>query len=229
MTINQPTPLNDILRDPGHPAHADAKALTEKVESGDISLCACLGPVYDEPYCPCEMRRRGLPRSAHHKRAVEAATVQLQSFLQTGTLQRRGIYIASRASLPARAAQWRLLRDIQGWHIVSSWIDEAGEGESAAFSDLWLRIVDEIRGAERLILYVEPDDFPLKGALVEVGIALAAGVKVFVVAPGVVIESRSRRPLGSWIDHPLVKLVPNMAVALQGAARREPESTDEGA
>lgn len=221
MTDNQPTPLKDILRDPSHPAHAAATALTEKVESGEVSLCACLGPVYNEPYCPCEMRRRGLPRSVQHKRATEAATVQLQSFLQTGALARRGVYIASRASIPARAAQWRLLRDILGWHIVSSWIDEAGEGETNDFSDLWLRIVDEIRGAERLIFYVEQDDFPLKGALVEVGIALAAGVPVYVVAPGVVIEGRSRRPIGSWIDHPLVKLVPNMEVALKGAARRE--------
>ncbi|KVP17017.1 hypothetical protein [Burkholderia ubonensis] len=135
-----------------------------------------------------------------------------------------GTYIASRASLPARAAQWRLLRDILGWHIVSSWIDEAGQGQTADFSELWVRIEAEIKGAERLILYVEPGDFPLKGALVEVGIALAAGVKVFVVAPGVTIEPRTRRPLGSWIDHPLVTLAPNMEVALKGAARRAPES-----
>ncbi|MBU9200054.1 hypothetical protein KTD31_01380 [Burkholderia multivorans] len=131
-----------------------------------------------------------------------------------------GIYIASRASIPARAAQWRYLRDVEGWHIISSWIDEAGEGETDNFSELWVRIENEIRSAERLILYAEPDDFPLKGAYIEVGMALAFGVKVFVVAPGVTIEPRSRRPVGSWMDHPLVTHVPDMMRALDGAARR---------
>jgi hypothetical protein len=131
-----------------------------------------------------------------------------------------GIYIASRASIPARAAQWRYLRDVEGWNIISSWIDEAGEGETDNFSELWVRIENEIRSAERLILYAEEADFPLKGAYIEVGFALAFGIKVFVVAPGVTIEPRSRRPIGSWMDHPLVAHVPDMATALDGAARR---------
>ena len=134
----------------------------------------------------------------------------------------RGTYIASRASIRARAARWRHLRDVEGWHIVSSWIDEDGAGETDDFGELWLRIGDEVRGAERLILYVEPDDFPLKGALVEVGLALGAGVKIFVVAPGVVIEPRSYRPIGSWINHPLVRVVSSVELALEGAARRAP-------
>ncbi|MBK3780429.1 hypothetical protein G3A43_09340 [Paraburkholderia aspalathi] len=134
--------------------------------------------------------------------------------------KRAGIYGASRASLPARAAMWRYLRDVEGWAIVSSWIDEAGEGETASFAELWTRIEREVRGAERLVLYVEGTDFPLKGGLVEVGIALSAGVKVFVVAPGVEIEARSCRPVGSWIHHPLVRVVPDMAAALAGASRR---------
>jgi len=25
--------------------------------------CACLGPGFNEPYCPCVMRQKGLPRS----------------------------------------------------------------------------------------------------------------------------------------------------------------------
>jgi hypothetical protein len=28
---------------------------------GEINFCACMGPMYDEPYCYCEMLRRGLP------------------------------------------------------------------------------------------------------------------------------------------------------------------------
>lgn len=158
--------------------------------------------------------------------AIRALEVMVEDRRVRAPEPRQGVYIASRASIPARAAQWRLLRDLLGWHIVSSWIDEAGEGDTANFTELWVRIETEIKQSERLILYVEADDFPLKGALVEVGIALAAGVPVYVVAPGVVIEGRSRRPIGSWIDHPLVKLVPNMEVALKGAARREPVTTE---
>ena len=143
-----------------------------------------------------------------HQRAAECQQLQ------------RGVYIASRASIPERAARWRHLRDVEGWHVIASWIDEAGEGQTEDFSELWVRIETEIKSAERLILYVENDDFPLKGALIEAGIALAAGVPIFVVAPGVTIEPRSRRPIGSWVDHPLVKIVPDMETALAGATRR---------
>jgi hypothetical protein len=98
---------------------------------------------------------------------------------------------------------WRRLR-AQGWPIVSSWIDEAGEGETADFEDLWRRVEREIGGAAGLILYAEPEDFPLKGALIEAGMAIGMGRPVYVVTPGVILDSRSRRPLGSWLNHPLV-------------------------
>ncbi len=29
--------------------------------SDPINFCACIGPVYGEPHCYCEMQRRGLP------------------------------------------------------------------------------------------------------------------------------------------------------------------------
>lgn len=135
--------------------------------------------------------------------------------------KRRGIYIASRASLPERAARWKHLRDVEGWLIVSTWIDEAGEGETNDFSELWSRIEAEVKSAERLIFYAEANDFPLKGGLVEAGIAISAGVPIFVVTPGVVIEPRSCRPVGSWMKHPLVRVVPSIELALEGAARRE--------
>ncbi|KVP96645.1 hypothetical protein WJ97_12235 [Burkholderia ubonensis] len=280
VSDNHSFPVNDILADPTHPAHAGVVFLAEKVSRGEVSPCACIGPVYGEPYCACEMRRRGLPPSAEHVKAIEESNTKLKALVASGALSSepgnttqpeidvadvvkshqirfvqlpkmdidavvlaamrhlraigskqlpRGIYVASRASIPERAARWKHLRDVEGWHIVSTWIDEAGDGETDDFSDLWLRIVDEIRGAERLILYVEADDFPLKGALIEVGIALAAGVKVFVVAPGVAIEARSRRPIGSWMDHPLVTLAPSMEAALEGAARRSRSDEEKAA
>lgn len=121
------------------------------------------------------------------------------------------IYVASRASVPARSAQWRALR-AQGVPILSSWIDEAGEGETACLTELWVRIQREIEACDRLVLYAEPSDFPLKGAYVEVGMALALGKPVFVVAPALVLDA-SLRPLGSWAAHPLVRFV-DLATAL---------------
>lgn len=32
----------------------------KKAEAPKFNLCACMGPNGDDPYCPCEMDRRGL-------------------------------------------------------------------------------------------------------------------------------------------------------------------------
>lgn len=56
----------------------------------------------------------------------------------------RGIYVASRASIPERNAMWRHYRDVHKIPIISSWIDEAGEGQTDDFSKLWIRIISEI-------------------------------------------------------------------------------------
>ena len=127
-----------------------------------------------------------------------------------------GTYIASRASLPERSAAWRRLRDEDGWKITCSWIDEAGPGDTADLGSLWSRIEAEVARSERLILYVEPEDFPLKGALIEVGMAIAHGIPIRVVAPGVVLEPVSFRPIGSWVRHPLVAFCDTMDEALEG-------------
>lgn len=121
-----------------------------------------------------------------------------------------GIYIASRVK---HADKWKALR-ARGVPFISTWIDEAGEGETPDFGELWDRIHDEVLFSHCLILYVEPDDFPLKGALVEVGIALEADVRVVVVAPGVVLEGRTMRPLGSWLHHRLVRRCASLDEAL---------------
>lgn len=119
------------------------------------------------------------------------------------------LYVASRASHPARPAMWRGFRDL-GWRIVSSWIDEAGPGETADMGELWARIGREIREADGLILYAEPADFPLKGALIEAGMALALGKPVAVVLPGGIEDGRSCRPIGSWVHHPLCRVFTSM-------------------
>jgi len=116
------------------------------------------------------------------------------------------VYVASRASLPERVDMWRAYR-AEGADILSTWIDEAGEGETDSFGELWSRIEAEIRAADRLVLYAELEDFPLKGALVEAGMAIGMGKPVFVVLPRILLEPRSMRPLGSWAAHPLVRMV----------------------
>lgn len=134
-----------------------------------------------------------------------------------------GIYVASRASSPERPAMWRALRDA-GWHITSSWIDEAGEGQTASFTELWGRIEREIRGSLGLIVYAEPEDFPLKGAYLEAGIAIGAGLPVAVVMPKVELEARSDRPVGSWIRHPGVTICRSLEEA-RSFIEASPEAT----
>lgn len=134
-----------------------------------------------------------------------------------------GIYVASRASSPERPAMWRALRDA-GWHITSSWIDEAGEGQTASFTELWGRIEREIRGSLGLIVYAEPEDFPLKGAYLEAGIAIGAGLPVAVVMPKVELEARSDRPMGSWIRHPGVTICRSLEEA-RSFIEASPEAT----
>lgn len=130
---------------------------------------------------------------------------------------REGFYVASRASLPERSAMWRRHREC-GAIINATWIDEADEGETEDFSELWTRIASEIARSEALILYAEPDDFPLKGALIEAGIALGCGIPVRIVLPGVVLNERTSRPVGSWIQHPLVERFQTVAEAIAGGA-----------
>jgi len=72
------------------------------------------------------------------------------------------VYVASRASIPQRGEMWRRYSGA-GCQITSSWIDEDGLGQTKSFTDLWSRITREIADADRLVLYAETDDFPLKG------------------------------------------------------------------
>jgi hypothetical protein len=90
----------------------------------------------------------------------------------------------------------------------------AGEGETANMSELWARIQREIESCERLVLYAEPEDLPLKGALIEAGIALALGKPVFVVFGNSPKES-DYKALGSWTNHPLVSFANSVVAAMK--------------
>ena len=122
------------------------------------------------------------------------------------------VYAASRT---ARSTMWKSLR-ASGENIVSTWIDQASPSETSDLSEVWVRIIDEIAHSDYMILYVEPGDFPLKGAFVETGAALALGLLVVVVAPGMNFDPPSYRPIGSWIKHPNVTFCKDLRRACHG-------------
>ena len=87
---------------------------------------------------------------------------------------RKGIYFASKV---VHARRWRLLRDKIGYPIISTWIDEAEQGQSQDLADLWRRCVAEASSAEVLVFNAEPGEL-FKGAWIELGAALSSGVPV---------------------------------------------------
>lgn len=89
------------------------------------------------------------------------------------------IYTASRT---IHAPKWIQYRN-QGYNIISTWIDEAGEGQSSDYSSLAKRCIDESIAADYFLLYSEPGEV-LKGALIEAGAALAANKFVYYVGDG---------------------------------------------
>ncbi len=101
--------------------------------------------------------------------------------------------------------------------IIASWIDEAGAGNTEDFGVLWERIRQDVSAATHVVVFACTADFTLKGALVEVGMAIAAGKPIrLVLARDVALEPRSCRPIGSWINHPLVKRFESIEAALAG-------------
>jgi hypothetical protein len=116
------------------------------------------------------------------------------------------IYGASRASIPDRPAMWESLRDEHGWNMVSTWhrpenMDHT-PGVVVDMRVFWDRIQQEVAACDALVLYVEPNDLPLKGAFVEAGMALARGNRVVIVFKGPTQDGdHLRRCLGSWITH----------------------------
>jgi hypothetical protein len=125
----------------------------------------------------------------------------------------RGIYVASRTYHADMWKEWRT----KGFNIISSWIDEASEGETDSFHELWERIATEVSQARALVFYARWQDFPLKGAFVEVGMAFM-NKPIIVCLPGVDLEGRTMRPVGSWMLHESVTRVDNVKEALYAAA-----------
>ena len=104
------------------------------------------------------------------------------------------IYIASKT---IHASQWRRLRS-EGYNIISTWIDEAGMGQTANYAELSVRCIKEIRQSDFLIFYCECGEIQ-NGALIEMGAALAFGIEVRCVV------NRSADSHKVFRYHPLVR------------------------
>jgi hypothetical protein len=114
------------------------------------------------------------------------------------------IYIASKT---VHAPKWIALRN-QGAPFISTWIFEAGEGQSKSKADLWQRCIREASRAHALIAYREPGEI-FKGAFIEIGAALASGKPVFLVG----------KYEETFIHHPLVTSCKTMEEAFTLAGR----------
>lgn len=85
------------------------------------------------------------------------------------------VYIASKVH---HYASWLELRDKRpDVQFTSTWIDEAGEGETSDYTELAERCIREVLAADFILLYCTTNEV-LKGALIEVGAALAMGKEI---------------------------------------------------
>lgn len=87
---------------------------------------------------------------------------------------KNGIYIASKAKY---GSEWIHKRTL-GYPIISSWIDQHNIGDTLDWPELWNRCITEASNSSALVLICRPTDI-LKGAWVEVGVALGNNIPVF--------------------------------------------------
>lgn len=111
------------------------------------------------------------------------------------------IYIASKT---IHAPRWRELRAC-GVPVISTWIDEANKNQTRNMADLWQRCVREAMTCETLIAFRTAEEV-LKGALIEIGAALANDKQVILVGFDAVNFS--------FKHHPNCKTAPDMKTAI---------------
>lgn len=68
----QPVPIQEVLMSDHTEAKEAIGSMLADIKSGMGSLCACMGPMYGEPHCPCQMHRLGLPMDGPIRKAAEA-------------------------------------------------------------------------------------------------------------------------------------------------------------
>ena len=71
LALGQPVGIQEILRSGNQHNKDIANSFVADIKSGIGKLCGCIGPMYDEPFCACEMERRGLPMDGPIRKAAE--------------------------------------------------------------------------------------------------------------------------------------------------------------
>jgi len=117
---------------------------------------------------------------------------------------------------------WRKLQqEVPHVFFNARWIKRAEKEEEMQgidFRDLWGECQEDIKDADIVLVYAEDGD-QLKGALVEVGMALAFGVQVMLVTP---VEDR--HVFGTWMHANGVQ----WATTMEDAMRRLYLMTNKG-
>ena len=80
--------VQQVLGDYTHPVNEEVTEAVLKLNSGEISLCSCTGPLYGEPYCPCHMAKQGLPPSQARVDASQECAKQLFKLRELRELKR---------------------------------------------------------------------------------------------------------------------------------------------
>ena len=101
-------------------------------------------------------------------------------------------------------------------HCHARWLKHAALGTpdtAANAGEFWAQDEQDVRDADAVLVYAAPGD-RLRGALVEAGIAIAAGVPVIVVG--------EHDDYGTWQYHPGVTRVADLEAALEHLATLRP-------
>lgn len=107
------------------------------------------------------------------------------------------VYTASKVF---RAPMWRSLRaDYPNIEFTSTWINDditpLMEAQAETCQKGWIKNVKDVQRSTHLLCYAEKDD-PLSGTLVEIGVMLGVGGRVYLIG--------DCERFSTWTHHPLV-------------------------
>jgi len=121
-------------------------------------------------------------------------------------------YVASKVR---HADYWQKLR-ASGVNIISTWIDEAGKGQTFDVAELASRCINEIKKCDALILLVYADE-TVQGALIEVGVAMAYNKPIYCVARLNRFSIFDHHPL--WTRFNCIGEIPNLRAKVKGGSK----------
>lgn len=72
LESGKPVPIQEVLMSNHTESKEAIGSMMADLKSGIASMCACMGPMYGEPHCPCQMQRLGIPMDGPIRKAAEA-------------------------------------------------------------------------------------------------------------------------------------------------------------